>query len=427
MQRTSGVGHLLNKFNDRLGLTPGTVIDQKFLNTVQEELINLVSLCMSPIPPGTSETANSYRDNQLVTLINLIISGNWFISTCQVPHPGLVGSHRSICVNEGHGEVVICRDIIGQVNTIIGGDNNGIFLYPVSQEASNPRYWHRLEEGFGFRMIVGQGGVGEVNRVARQLNGGGMGAAWVDVGPNTGGGDAYWRGLATNPAVDGNWVICGGAYPTYNKVYYTTNNGASWTAATTSEVHTNEFEWWAAGYGNGRFMIAGQNDVTMVPLVYTSSDGGVTWTAATTPPGGNRNIAGVVYHEYPSGNAGEWIASMGDIFTTDDQYIWRSYDDGDTWSEVALPLATGEYFVGHHARTFNNIVFIPGKIVTAAPLSVPVLFRYVDPTNFSFVRIPTSDLSVLYDIAYIKGGYIMVGKNTTADNYESILRTTNIT
>lgn len=417
MQRTDGTYHVGNKFNDISGGAPGTVIEQKFLNTVQEELGNTVSLGMSLVAPGTAESDPSYRDTQLATLLKAIIAGQWYIhgASLTIRQAGTVEKQTGIA-SDGANNMAICR-ASGGVISLCRSDNYGLIFTPGITD-STLRNWSAIEYGNGiFMAIAGSGGASEAERVARYISG-----TWTDIGPTTGTGNPMWWGLATDGA--GNWVICG-MNSGGNKVYYSPDNGATWYAATTAGVH-GAVDWYAAAYGAGIFVIGGQ-DSSGNPLIYLSTDGGDNWTAASTPPGGDRNVLSIAYHQ--TGSSGEWIAAMGGNYTTRDQNIYRSYGSGDVWSAVGLPLGVNEQFYGMRARTFDDMVLIPGCVDNSVSGDLfPALLKYTDINNhFCFCHIPTSDLIELNDIAKAKEGYIMVGTNNTASNYEYMIRSANIT
>lgn len=418
MQRTDGTYHVSNKFNNISEGAPGTVIEQKFLNTVQGELGNAVSLGMSLVAPGTAESDPSYRDTQLATLLKAIIAGQWYINTASVGIQQVGATeYQTGIASDGAGNMALCR-ATGDVLSLCNSDNYGLIWYPGFTDVT-PRNWTAIEYGNGiFMAIAGAGGVSEADRVARYISG-----TWTNIGPTTGTGNPQWRSLATDGA--GNWVICG-TNSGGNQVYYSPDNGATWYAATTAGVHLSTAHWYAAAYGAGIFVIGGQ-DSSGNPLIYLSTDGGDNWTAASTPPGGDRNVLSIAYHQ--TGSTGEWIAAMGESYTTRDQNIYRSYGSGDVWAAVGLPLGSNEQFYGMRARTFDDMVFIPGYIDNLVSTdSFPVLLKYADINNhFGFCHIPTSDLIRLNDIAKAKEGYIMVGENTTASNYEYMIRSANIT
>lgn len=420
MQKTAGLYHVSNEFNDISGAAPGTIFEQKWGNTIQGELGNAVSLGMSLVAPGTAESDPSYRDTQLATLLKAIIAGQWYINTASktVQQSGIIEAQTGIA-SDNDLNMAICRNNAVGPLSLIDSDNYGLIWYPGVSD-TNIRKWSAIEYGNGVFMAIAEaGGASETERVARRL----VSGSWTNIGPTTGTGNPQWRSLATDSA--GNWVICG-TNSGGNQVYYSPDNGATWYAATTAAVHASTATWYAAAYGAGTFMIGGQ-DSSGNPLIYLSTDDGDNWVAASTPPGGDRNVQSLAYHQ--TGSSGEWIAAMGAWYTTRDQNIYRSYGSGDVWTAVALPLGTNEQFHGMRARVFDDMIFIPGFVNNLVSVdSFPALLKYADVNNhYCFCHIPTSDVSVLNDIAKAKTGYIMVGQSSSASNYEYMIRSANIT
>lgn len=151
------------------------------------------------------------------------------------------------------------------------------------------------------------------------------GITWTGRTPSA---NSYWNDIIYEESL---FVVCAGSSGTTNHVM-TSANGISWTSRTTVD---NVYS--AIGYGNGTFVIVGQNG-----KVETSPDG-ITWTArsaATTD-----DWRGIAY-----GN--EMFVATGDGAQ---QGIMTS-PDGITWSERFTPSS----------NTWWKIIYQNGIFITTA-------------------------------------------------------------
>lgn len=161
----------------------------------------------------------------------------------------------------------------------------------------------------------------------------------------------------------------------------TSPDGTTWTSRRTSSDGTETIHGIAA---NADYAIAtGTSDLLIV-----SSDNGVTWSAPTTPPSasGSRSFFGAVV--LADGSA--WVGA-----DDTDAEVWRSTDDGDTWSEWTYYNSN---FAGAVLHDFVETPYGVAGIVTNAGLAgewdngTQILFRPRDLATGSGL---TDDLSAV--------------------------------
>ncbi|NBR61403.1 MAG: exo-alpha-sialidase [Actinobacteria bacterium] len=155
------------------------------------------------------------------------------------------------------------------------------------------------------------------------------GPNWSNSPPGTGRNDVF--GLS-NPAIcvaygNGTWCIGGqdlNATPK-GSIFYSTNNGTSWTKA------TNSFKGQCMGIatdGNNNWVAVGspKSGSDLRPIKY-STDNGITWIDTTTPSASLFSMGNSVsYVQTSSGNV--WVAAGSGNSRT----ILISTDNGITWS-----------------------------------------------------------------------------------------------
>jgi len=194
---------------------------------------------------------------------------------------------------------------------------------------------------------------------------------------------------------DGSIVLMGGADTTglKNDVWRSTNNGATWTQVNANAV------WSARSYPSsvvmpdGSIVLAGGEDLTGVKNdVWRSTDNGATWTqvnasAGWAPRYGHSSVA------MPDGS----IVLMGgfDGLVTDMNDVWRSTDNGATWtqvnagagwapryghSSVAMPDGSIVLAGGGNGSLLNNDVW---RIVPAGASAQNPSHRYSTPGTYS--------------------------------------------
>lgn len=129
-------------------------------------------------------------------------------------------------------------------------------------------------------------------------------------------GDRRVDRIATDNA--GRWMVLGDA----GQIYYTANNGASWTAL---GAPTGVGDLYTICYGGGRWVVGGASKI------WYSANNGTTWTSGT----------GVLAQSF-YGSAYNSQSNLF-LFSTSAGYYQRSTDGGATWTDLGLNLADRVY------------------------------------------------------------------------------------
>ena len=171
---------------------------------------------------------------------------------------------------------------------------------------------------------------------------------------------AGWPGRDFQSSVvmpDGSIVLMGGNSNTfYNDVWRSTDEGASWTEQNANPGWVGRSDLSSVTMPDGSIVLMGGNSVSNGPLndVWRSSDDGATWSEVNTNAGwpGRYSLRSVAM---PDGSivlmGGQ---SSGSNFFND---VWQSKDEGTTWTEVNTSA-------GWPARAGFNVVVMPdGSIV----------------------------------------------------------------
>jgi PKD repeat protein len=171
---------------------------------------------------------------------------------------------------------------------------------------------------------------------------------------------AGWPGRDFQSSVampDGSIVLMGGnSYTFYNDVWRSTDEGASWTQQTANPGWVDRSDLSSVAMPDGSIVLMGGNSGSNGPLkdVWRSTDDGATWTevnanAAWPARFSHRSVA------MPDGS----IVLMGGQSSGSDFFndVWQSKDEGTSWTEVNTSA-------GWPGRAGFNIVAMPdGSIV----------------------------------------------------------------
>ena len=178
--------------------------------------------------------------------------------------------------------------------------------------------WYAVTYGDGVFVAVGYSGT---NRAMRSVDGG---LTWEDRSVpegNTWLSVAYGNGTFVAVATDGT-----------NRVMRSTDNGYSWSSASAAAADS----WSDVTYGNGTFVAVSYDGTVMY-----STNNGSSWSSATTVPEANS------WEQVAYGN-GVFVAVSSDG-TNRTMY---STDDGDTWTAVASSATESWYSVAYGDGVF---------------------------------------------------------------------------
>jgi PKD repeat protein len=152
------------------------------------------------------------------------------------------------------------------------------------------------------------------------------GATWTEVNASAGWTTRYGHSSVVMP--DGSIVLMGG-YPYTNDVWRSTDYGATWTEMNASAGWTPRYYHTSVAMPDGSIVLMGGDTGGLVNDVWRSADNGITWTemnasAGWTPRYFHTSVA------MPDGS----IVLMGGYTLGIANDVWRSADDGATWTLV---------------------------------------------------------------------------------------------
>jgi hypothetical protein len=144
-------------------------------------------------------------------------------------------------------------------------------------------------------------------------------------------------------------------------------------------------------------------------FVRRSRDGGATWTALTMPTNGSANAGINVTH--PAKSKARLVV-MGNENQGEPRAVWKSEDDGDTWTTMSAPPHSGPLAPGASAK----------RLVVGSATTDSVAYRYVATRKAWFgISAPRPrgggtaevDLNGMYDSAGVVGAYFTYSRATS--------------
>ena len=194
---------------------------------------------------------------------------------------------------------------------------------------------------------------------------------------------------------DGSIVLMGGSGNGLNDVWRSTDNGLTWTEVTASAGWPGRYDYSSVVIPDGSIVLMGGLNNNSVGLndVWRSTDNGTTWTEMNASAGWSSRW-GFSSVAMPDGS----IVLMGGYRsiggTLND--VWRSTDDGATWTEMSPPIEYDQYGnpIGGGARGREEVYF---SAVTMPDGSIVLMggYNYQYPwdiwTNYNDVWRSTDD------------------------------------
>lgn len=165
-------------------------------------------------------------------------------------------------------------------------------------------------------------------------------------------------------------------------------DGVSWTASTT--LPAAEEDLYSVAFGNNIFIAAGNSAVGNT-LVWRSADNGVTWSSASLSGTTEFCVRGITYN-----GTDRFVAVGFQDLTPDIAKVWTSVDDGLNWTEIT-PAGLGALYAVAYGS--GNFVAVGTAGLAAYSTDNGATWNDSSPGSTASIR----------DITYWNGTFVAVG------------------